>query len=73
MKVIKTYTIEVEIDENEIASTIEDCGFTLDEAVEEFGSVEEFIEGYVDDCIVCHCGDEKLFKDVHMKKELSLA
>ncbi len=73
MKVIKTYTIEVEIDENEIASTIEDCGFTLDEAVEEFGSVEEFIEGYVDDCIVCYCGDEKLFKDVHIKKELSLA
>jgi len=73
MKVIKTYTIEVEIEESEIARTIEDCGFTLDEAVEEFGSIEEFVEGYVDDSIICHCDDEKLFKNIHIKKELSLA
>ena len=73
MKVIKTYTIEVEIDEDEITNTIDDCGFTIDEAVEEFGSVEEFVEGYVDDSIVCNCGDEKLFKDIHIKKTLLLA
>ena len=73
MKVIKTYIIEVEINEDEIANTIDDCGFTIDEAVEEFGSIEEFVEGYVDDSIVCHCDGEKLFKDIHIKKELSLA
>lgn len=66
MKVIKTYTIEVEIDENEIINT-------FDEAIEEFGNIEEFIEMYVDNSIVCHCDDEKLFKDIHIKKELSLA
>lgn len=73
MKVIKTYIIEVEINEDEITNTIEDCGFTIDEVVEEFGSIEEFVEGYVDDCIVCNCGDEKLYKDVHIKKTLLLA
>lgn len=73
MKVIKTYIIEVEINEDEIANTIEDCGFTIDEAVEEFGSIEEFVEGYVDDSIVCNWDEGALIKDIHIKKTLSLA
>lgn len=73
MKFIKTYVIEVEFNEDEIANTIADCGFAFDEAIEEFGSIEEFVEGYVDDCIVCHCSDEKLFKNIHIKEMSSLA
>ena len=66
MKVIKTYIIEVEINEDEIANT-------FDETVKEFGNIEEYVKMYVDNSIVCHCDDEKLFKDIHIKKELSLA
>ena len=66
MKVIKTYTIEVEINEDEIANT-------FDETVKEFGNIEACVKMYVDNSIVCHCDDEKLFKDIHIKKELSLA
>ena len=66
MKVIKIYTIEVEINEDEIINT-------FDETVEEFGNIEESVKMYVDNSIVCHCDDEKLFKDIHIKKELSLA
>ena len=66
MKVIKTYIIEVEINEDEIANT-------FDETVKEFGNIEECVKLYVNNSIVCHCDDENLFKDIHIKKELSLA
>lgn len=58
MKFVKTYSIEVEVDDTTIPVLIEDCGYDAESVIEEYGSIEEFVEGYVDEVIICNPYDE---------------
>lgn len=69
MKFVKTYAIEVEVDDAMIPVLVEDCGYDAESVIEEYGSIEEFVEEYVDEVICCSPYDE-YFADVSVNSEV---
>lgn len=64
MKFEKSYKVTVEIYDDKIDQMLEWCGETRESAIEEWGSVEEWLAGYAEESIVCHVDwDEEYIKD----------
>ena len=64
MKFEKNYKITVEIYDDKIDEMLEYCGETRESAIEEWGSVEEWVAGYVEDSMWCNVDtDEEYIKD----------
>lgn len=63
MKFERTYKVTVELYDEKVDDLIEICGETREIAIEEYGSVEEWLIGYVEDSIFCNVDhDEEYIK-----------
>ena len=47
----KISTLTININDEMKQKIIEDCGWTIDEILEEYDSVDEFIQGWVEECL----------------------